>query len=54
MRFGVKPYPELSWSISRPRKLDRCPRAFYCSYYLAWNGWLDEGRPRYGDPAAAG
>ena len=42
MRFEVKPYPELSWSISRQRKLDRCPRAFYCSYYLAWNGWLDD------------
>jgi len=33
---------ELAWSMSRQRKLDRCPRAFYYSYYLAWNGWLDE------------
>ena len=40
--FEIKPYPDFSWSMSRQRKLDRCPRAFYCSYYLAWNGWLDD------------
>jgi hypothetical protein len=34
--------PELSWSMSKQRKLERCPRSFYYSYYLAWNGWLDE------------
>ena len=33
---------ELAWSMSRQRKLDRCPRSFYYSYYLAWNGWLAE------------
>jgi hypothetical protein len=34
--------PELSWSMSKQRKLDRCPRSFYYSYDLAWNGWLDD------------
>jgi hypothetical protein len=43
MTFEIKPYPEFAWSISRQRKLDQCPRAYFYSYYLGWNGWLDDG-----------
>jgi len=42
MTFVVKPYPEFSWSISRQRKLDQCPRGYFFTYYLGWNGWLDD------------
>ncbi len=42
MTFEIKPYPEFAWSISRQRKLDQCPRAYFYSYYLHWNGWLDD------------
>ena len=41
MTFEVRPYPD-SWSISRQRKLDQCPRAYFYTYYLDWNGWLDD------------
>jgi PD-(D/E)XK nuclease superfamily len=40
--FEIKPYPEFAWSISRQRKLDQCPRAYFYAYYLHWNGWLDD------------
>ena len=42
MTFEVRPYPEFAWSISRQRKLDQCPRAYFYTYYLGWNGWLDD------------
>ena len=42
MTFVVKPYPEFSWSISRQRKLDQCPRGYFYTYYLGWNGWLED------------
>ena len=42
MTFEIKPYPEFAWSISRQRRLDQCPRAYFYSYYLHWNGWLDD------------
>ena len=42
MTFEIKPYPEFAWSISRQRKLDHCPRAYFYTYYLGWNGWLDD------------
>jgi hypothetical protein len=42
MTFEIKPYPEFAWSISRQRKLDQCPRAYFYQYYLGWNGWLDD------------
>ncbi len=42
MTFEIRPYPEFSWSISRQRKLDQCPRAYFYAYYLGWNGWMDE------------
>jgi hypothetical protein len=40
--FEMRPYPEFSWSISRQRKLDQCPRGYFYAYYLGWNGWLDD------------
>jgi PD-(D/E)XK nuclease superfamily len=42
MTFEIRPYPEFSWSISRQRKLDQCPRAYFYQYYLSWNGWMDD------------
>ena len=42
MTFEMRPYPEFSWSISRQRKLDQCPRAYFYAYYLGWNGWLGD------------
>jgi hypothetical protein len=42
MTFEIKPHPEFAWSISRQRKLDQCPRAYFYTYYLGWNGWLDD------------
>ena len=42
MTFEIKPYPEFSWSISRQRKLDQCPRGYFYTYYLGWNGWMDD------------
>ena len=42
MTFEIKPYSEFSWSISRQRKLDQCPRAYFYTYYLGWNGWLGD------------
>jgi hypothetical protein len=42
MTFEIRPHPEFSWSISRQRKLDQCPRAYFYQYYLGWNGWLDD------------
>ena len=42
MTFEVRPYPEFAWSISRQRKLDQCPRAYFNTYYHGWNGWLDD------------
>ena len=38
----IRPYPEFSWSISRQRLLENCPRAYYYRYYLSHNGWLRE------------
>lgn len=40
--FEIRPYPDFSWSISRQRLLDQCPRAYYYQYYLGHNGWLRE------------
>lgn len=42
MEYVFKAYPEFAWSISRQRLFDQCSYAYYCSYYLAHNGWLDE------------
>jgi hypothetical protein len=41
MAFRIDPYPGFSWSITRQRMLDTCPRQYYYRYYLSHNGWLD-------------
>jgi len=43
MIFG--PYPPFSWSYSRRRQLDDCPRGYYWNYYGYHNGWLDDADP---------
>ncbi|MEI6452071.1 MAG: PD-(D/E)XK nuclease family protein [Actinomycetes bacterium] len=43
--FEIRPYPDFSWSMSRQRKLERCPRAYFYGYYLSHNGWLDDAPP---------
>jgi PD-(D/E)XK nuclease superfamily len=43
--FEIRPYPDFSWSISRQRKLDDCPRAYFFHYYGSHNGWLREAPP---------
>jgi hypothetical protein len=45
MTFEITAHPDFSWSISRQRALDQCPRAYFCSYYLSHNGWMDEAAP---------
>ena len=44
--FEIRPYPDFSWSISRQRLLENCPRAYYYRYYLSHNGWLREAPER--------
>jgi hypothetical protein len=43
MIFG--PFPPFSWSYSRRRQLDDCPRGYYWNYYGYHNGWLDDADP---------
>jgi hypothetical protein len=40
--FEFREVPEFSWSISRQRLLEQCPRAYFYRYYLSHNGWLRE------------
>lgn len=42
MAFHIDPYPGFSWSITRQRMLDTCPRQYFYRYYLTHNGWLDD------------
>ncbi|MDH3198519.1 MAG: PD-(D/E)XK nuclease family protein [Candidatus Krumholzibacteria bacterium] len=32
---------EFSWSVSRDRVFDECPREYYYHYYGSWGGWED-------------
>lgn len=36
---------ELSWSTSRARTFDACPRRYYFDYYLSWLGWERDAPP---------
>ncbi|MCA0971202.1 PD-(D/E)XK nuclease family protein [Halobacillus litoralis] len=38
--FEIKPYPELSWSISRHKTMLTCLRKYAYDYYTSHNGWL--------------
>jgi len=40
--YEYREFPEFSWSPSRQRQLDDCPRAYFYRYYVSWNGWLDD------------
>jgi hypothetical protein len=43
LAYEYRELPEFSWSPSRQRLLDDCPRSYFYRYYLSWNGWLDDG-----------
>ncbi|MBN8236194.1 PD-(D/E)XK nuclease family protein [Halobacillus kuroshimensis] len=38
--FEIKPYPELSWSLSRHKTMLTCSRKYAYDYYVSHNGWL--------------
>jgi hypothetical protein len=44
--FVIEPYPQFSWSMTRQRLLENCPRSYYYRYYLSHNGWLDDAPER--------
>jgi CRISPR/Cas system-associated exonuclease Cas4 (RecB family) len=37
---------EFSWSISRDRVFQTCPRQYYFNYYGSWGGWETDGPER--------
>ena len=37
---------EFSWSISRDRIFQTCPRQYYFNYYGYWGGWENDAPPR--------
>jgi hypothetical protein len=39
MGYRRTEYPTFSWSHTRQRTLDACPRRYYWQYYAAHNGW---------------
>lgn len=34
-----------SWSLSRERTFEECPRRYYLSYYGSWGGWDEDADP---------
>ncbi|MGP4076227.1 PD-(D/E)XK nuclease family protein [Halobacillus sp. K22] len=40
--FEIKPYPELSWSLSRHKTMLTCSRKYAYDYYFSHNGWLKD------------
>ncbi|MBA2175081.1 PD-(D/E)XK nuclease family protein [Halobacillus locisalis] len=38
--YEVKPYPELSWSLTRHKTMLTCLRKYAYDYYTSHNGWL--------------
>ncbi|RWZ58810.1 Dna2/Cas4 domain-containing protein [Halobacillus fulvus] len=40
--FEIKPFPELSWSLSRHKTLLTCARQYAYDYYVSHNGWLEQ------------
>ncbi|SFF82599.1 CRISPR/Cas system-associated exonuclease Cas4, RecB family [Halobacillus alkaliphilus] len=40
--FEIKPYPELSWSLSRHKTMLTCLRKYGYDYYFSHNGWLKD------------
>lgn len=39
MSYIYREFPELSWSTSRIKILEKCERGYYYHYYLSHNGW---------------
>ena len=42
MPYQYREYPEFSWSHSRNKKFQDCPRDYYYHYYGSHNGWYDD------------
>lgn len=40
--FEIKPYPDLSWSLSRHKTMLMCLRKYAYDYYASHNGWLSQ------------
>ncbi|WP_281974446.1 PD-(D/E)XK nuclease family protein [Halobacillus litoralis] len=40
--FEIKPYPDLSWSLSRHKTMLTCLRKYAYDYYVSHNGWLNQ------------
>ena len=40
MTYEIQEFPPLSWSVSRMRMLQECPRKYFYNYYAYHNGWL--------------
>ncbi|SFK41137.1 CRISPR/Cas system-associated exonuclease Cas4, RecB family [Halobacillus dabanensis] len=43
--FEVRPYPELSWSLSRHKTMLTCSRKYAYDYYISHNGWISSADP---------
>lgn len=43
MAYENKEYPEWSWSLTRHKMFEECPRKYFYTYYLSHNGWSKEG-----------
>ena len=42
MAYEIKEFPPLSWSFSRMKMLQECPRRYFFNYYAYHNGWLQD------------
>ncbi|MCP3027399.1 PD-(D/E)XK nuclease family protein [Halobacillus sp. A5] len=42
MKFEVRKYPEMSWSLSRHKTMLTCKRKYAYDYYVSHNGWLND------------
>lgn len=40
MAYEYREFPPLSWSFSRMKMLQECPREYFYNYYSYHNGWL--------------
>lgn len=43
LAYENKEYPEWSWSLTRHKMFEECPRKYFYMYYLSHNGWRKEG-----------
>ncbi|WP_226581736.1 PD-(D/E)XK nuclease family protein [Halobacillus litoralis] len=40
--YEIKPFPDLSWSLSRHKTMLTCLRKYAYDYYVSHNGWLSQ------------